>query len=284
MTNASLLRGKLRRLEKEIEEFERDYSPEGIMDRMRQLKQKMGQFRSQGYTFLEDDIEGAADRIISMVQDRRDFLNSMMNSSIRRLLGELQQASFYTNLDNASESVLERADKETDDAERKLKDARKNYIDGLDPLQETEKRINKMLKRIPYYFQMRDEASFDFNSGEQVVMADKAEWVVTGNGKEDPDGILFLTNQRIVFEQKETTGKKFGLFGGKKQHGIQWEYATDQIANASFEDQGMLGRKDMLMLQMQSGAEHPEITLESKGDDDNSEWFAVIDKAIKGTL
>ncbi len=282
MTSAHLLRSKLRRIEKELEEFEREYSPDGIINRLTQYNGQMQNYRSQGYTAFQDEAEGAIEDMIAMVGERRQFLESNMNNNVRRLLRELQQASFYTSLsDDASESMLERADNETDDAERKLRDARRSYIKSLDPLEETEKRIQKLLKRIPYYFEMRDEASFDFANDEIVIMADKAEWVVTGKGKEDPDGILFLTDQRIIFEQKEKTGKKFGLFGGKMQHGIQWEYPLSQIASVSFEDQGMMGRKDMLMLQMQAGAEHSDITLESKGDDDNSEWHVAIEKAMQ---
>ncbi len=285
MTSASLLKSKLRRIERELEEFERSYSPDGLISRLNQYSADVQQFRAQGYNFFQEEIEGAVENLVAMVEERRQMLDRHMDDRVRRIMRELRQASYYTNLsDDASEALLERADEETDDAERKLREAKRDYIKGLDPLEDTEKRIKKLMKRIPYYFEMRDEASFEFGADEQVVMADKAEWVVTGKGKEDPDGILFLTNQRMVFEQKEKTGKKFGLFGGKMQHGIQWEYPLDQIAGVSFEDRGMMGRKDMLMLQMQSGADHDEITLESKGDDDNSEWHEVIEKALNGGL
>jgi len=285
MASAALLRNKLRRIERELEEFETDYSPDGIINRLQNYRAEIQQYRQQGYEFFQEEVEGAIENLVGMIEERRQFLNRHMDDNVRRIMREMRQASYYTNLsDDASEALLERADNEVDDAERKLDEAKRSYINSLDPLADTEKRIKKLMKRIPYYFEMKDEASFDFAADEQVVMADKAEWVVTGKGKEDPDGILFLTNQRMVFEQKEKTGKTFGLFGGKMQHGIQWEYSLDQIAGVSYEDKGMLGRKDMLMLQMQSGAEHDEITLESKGDDDNSEWHAVIEKALNGGL
>lgn len=284
MPSAGILQSKLRRLEKEIDEFEREYSPDGIRHRLSQYGQDLESFRNQGYIFFQDELVKQMTELAMNIQSRRASLDESMDYSIRRLMRELRQASFYANIDNASESTLERADEEVDDAERKLKDARRNYIESLAPLADVEKQVQKLLKRIPYYLQMKEEASFSFNRGEEVVMADKAEWVVTGKGKEDPDGILFLTNQRIIFEQKEKVGKKFGLFGGKMEHGVQWQYNIDQIASSSFEDQGMLGRKDMLMLQMNPDAEHSEITLESKGDDDNSEWHMAIEKAMNGTL
>lgn len=284
MPSVAILESKLRRLDKEIDEFEREYSPDGIINRLTKYAFEVHEFRKQGYSFFGEEIEGAMDKIIVMVQQRRTGLNESMDRNIRRLMNELRQASFYTNMGEASESMLEHAVEEVGDAERKLRDARRTYIERLAPLEDVEKRVKKLLRRIPYYFQMKEEASFEFGDDEHVVMADKAEWVVTGKGKDDPDGILFLTNQRIIFEQKEKVGKKFGLFGGKMEHGVQWEYPIDQITRASFEDQGMLGRKDMLMLHMNPDAEHSEITLESKGDDDNSEWHAAIEKAINGKL
>lgn len=52
------------------------------------------------------------------------------------------------------------------------------------------------LASITWYLDQKDEASFKFAARETLFLAAKAEWVQTGKGKNDPDGILYLTDQR----------------------------------------------------------------------------------------
>jgi|GEM_PF-4236388 len=74
-----------------------------------------------------------------------------------------------------------------------------------------------------------DDASFSLDDDEELVMADEAEWVKTGNEQRDPNGILYLTNQRVVFEQKEVTEKRMGLFGGGEQHEVEFSIPFERI-------------------------------------------------------
>ena len=89
--------------------------------------------------------------------------------------------------------------------------------------------------------------------------------MATGKGKDDPDGILYLTDQRLVFEQKETTGKKLGLFGGKKDAGTRMGDSAPSDQGVKPENKGFLGGKDMLNFTLGSGAPYAAITVEVKG-------------------
>ncbi|MEZ4670680.1 MAG: hypothetical protein R3E39_22485 [Anaerolineae bacterium] len=139
------------------------------------------------------------------------------------------------------------------------------------------------LSKINWYLDQKDEASFKFLAGESLFLAAKAEWVATGKGKEDPDGILYLTDQRLVFEQKETTGKKLGLFGGKKTQELEWEIPLHQITDVKAENKGLFGGKDMLYFSLKSGAPHaPQITVEVKGGVACKFWAAQVQRMLSG--
>lgn len=288
MPSASLLRSKLKRLEKEMENFAKDNHFMNLYGSLERKEKDVSEIRGKGYPFFQDELETVLSDLKTRIDTNSEELGRQLISINNNLLGELRQASYFTQIsqnDDVSESILKTAERETEDFARKLKSSKERYFSLIDPnFEEKIKRIDELFKRVEYYFKMRDEASFDFNPNEKVVMADKAEWVVTGKGKEDPDGLLFLTDQRILFEQKETTGKFLGVFGGKKQHGLQWEYSIQQIASVSHKDEGMFKGKDMLTLEMGDGAEHSSITLEVKGKDDNSLWAEVLEKAVAGTL
>jgi hypothetical protein len=138
------------------------------------------------------------------------------------------------------------------------------------------------MREINWFCDLKDEASFEFLAGESVFLAAEAEWVATGKGKEDPDGILFLTDQRLVFEQKEKVGKKLGMFGGKEVHEVEWEIPLHQVESFEPDNKGMFGGKDMLHFTLGRGAPYPKITVEVKGSADNKFWVKQIQRMIHG--
>jgi hypothetical protein len=140
----------------------------------------------------------------------------------------------------------------------------------------------EQLRKINWYLDQRDEASFSFLAGESVFLAAQAEWVATGKGGKDPDGILYLTDQRLLFEQKETTGKTLGMFGGKKTQELEWEIPLNKIERVEAENKGLFGGKDMLNFTLSSGAPYPRLTIEVKGGVASKFWAAQITRMISG--
>ena len=51
-----------------------------------------------------------------------------------------------------------------------------------------------------------DEAKFQLRAGEGVVIGAKATWL--RSNEDHPEGVLYLTNQRVLFEQKQNVATK----------------------------------------------------------------------------
>lgn len=67
-----------------------------------------------------------------------------------------------------------------------------------------------------------ESASFGFLPGESVVRAVKAVWTRDQKeDREDPDGILFLTDQHLIFEQREEIASKKVLFVTTERQKVQ---------------------------------------------------------------
>jgi hypothetical protein len=143
---------------------------------------------------------------------------------------------------------------------------------------------NTQLTEIKWICDQRDEASFPFLEGENIFLVATAEWRASGKGKDDPDGILYLTDQRLIFEQKETTGKKLGMFGGKKVQELEWEVPLHQIIGVEHENKGFFGGKDIIHFTLGNGAKYPKISLEVKGSADNKFWVAQIQRMMTGEV
>jgi len=141
---------------------------------------------------------------------------------------------------------------------------------------------NNQLNEIRWMCDERDEASFKFLAEENIFLAARAEWLATGKGKDDPDGVLYLTDQRLIFEQKETVGKKLGIFGGKKAQELEWEIPLHQIEGLEHENKGFFGGKDIIHFTLGSGARYPKISVEVKGATTNKFWIAQIQRMTKG--
>ena len=86
-------------------------------------------------------------------------------------------------------------------------------------------------------------------------------------------------------EQKEKTGKFLGMFGGKMEHEVEWVVPLEAITSINSQDEGMLGRKEMLSLATNGANDIPEsIQLELKGGAENEEWQKLMQQAKSSAL
>jgi hypothetical protein len=140
------------------------------------------------------------------------------------------------------------------------------------------------LGEIKGYLEIARQASFDWLAGEDMFMAVKAQWIKTGKKKEDPDGFFYVTNLRVVMEQKERVGKGFLGRGGEEVHQLLWESAMDAITEVTAEKKGMLGGIDLIHLQFGAGGPFGETTVEVQGGI-NAKFFAnKLRQAVSGEI
>ncbi|MFN8447584.1 MAG: hypothetical protein U0521_03035 [Anaerolineae bacterium] len=163
--------------------------------------------------------------------------------------------------------------------ESMLSGAKSRIQELFSTLQTDTAQTHEQLRQINGYLDQRDEASFPFLAEEALFLSAKAEWV---DGRDNPDGVVYLTDQRLLFEQKEKTGKKLGIFGGKQTQELEWEIPLNQIEGVQAENKGFLGGKDMLNFTLGSGAPYTALTVEIKGGVQSKFWAAQIERMIKG--
>jgi hypothetical protein len=248
------------------------------------LPEQIASVRKRGYHFasyLEQKTQVLGERWAQNREDARQVVEqeaSRLQTEVSRLRRRVDTAAGMLGAP-ALASQLPDLERGIGMAEAVLEAAESRVEALFSTLQTDTAQTISQLQTINWYLDERDEASFKWLEGESLFLAAKAEWL---EGKDKPDGILYLTDMRLMFEQKEKTGKKLGLFGGKQTQELEWELPLNQIEAVEAENKGFLGGKDMLNFRLGSGAPYGALTVEVKGGVQSKFWAAQIQRMIAG--
>ncbi len=280
---------KVSDLKRRHEEFLSRANLSGVASRISTITTDIGRLpeliadvRRRGYVYRAY-LEQKAEVLAQQWQETQSRVHETVNREIEDLREQLKpaeaavrQIDFRPTLPviNSLESTLNLVQQKIEAAESRVQDM-------FRPLETELQTTKRQLDEIKWFCQVKEEASFDFYPAEAVFLAAKAEWVASGRGKDDPDGILFLTDQRLVFEQKEKVGG--GLFRrGEEKQGKTWEVPLSAVEDVQPENKGLFGGKDMLHLTLGRGAPYPKITVEVKGGVDCKYWARELKRMMSG--
>lgn len=278
MSQAELIE-RLRDLEAKVEAFEQEVETtfEERLEDFKALETRADEVLQQGYVFI-GDVRPQARAAHATLSERREELQEILRRArldLRREgYGATRAMKALGRGDEADPEDVEKANEEIEDLEAAY-ERHKTAVDALlEQPNEVYSALNARLNIYERYVRTAAEKGFAFEPGERLVMVDKAEWVQTGKSRQDPDGFLYLTDQRLIFEQNEKTGKTLGMFGGKEVQEVEWALPVAHITNVGAEDRGMLGGKDMLLLTLSPDAEvdAEQLTLEIKGGVESQRW------------
>ncbi len=241
--------------------------------------------RSRGYAF-RSFLENKAQVLAQQWQEAQGRIQQAIRTESQALRQELDQAEPLMQRLNAQagnalvqSQVVPMFQSALDTLEAKI-DAAENLIEGIcSSLEHELQNTRGQLNEINNILDRKEEASFDFLPAESVFLVAEAEWT---DGSDTPNGVLFLTDHRLIFEQKETTGKTLGLFGGKNVQEMKWEIPLNTIESVEAENKGLLGGKDMLNLTLGAGAPFGKATVEVKGGLDCKFWAQQIRRMRSG--
>jgi hypothetical protein len=164
--------------------------------------------------------------------------------------------------------------------------AAERSINGMfDQFQREASELTKKLERIEFMLTELEQASFSLLPTEGGVRAIRATWVKSDKpSKDDPKGILFITDQRLIFERKEEVATKKVLFittARQKVQDLLFEAPIGSLENTSLSRQGTIRKKNHLELRFGSGSPYPLVTFVLSGQDPQ-EWLAMINRVNSG--
>jgi hypothetical protein len=212
-----------------------------------------------------------------LIQNQTSIESNNLRIGIRPL--ESQISMLQVNLGSAT--IVKMAKNDLDNYETRIHSSESMLRNLYEELKNEVEKLDKQLDLVEYTLDNSDAASFGFLPGESVVMAVKAVWARDGKEKkEDPEGILFLTDQRLVFEQKEEIATKKVLFVTTERElvqKLQFETPVVSIESVKATKQGLFKNEDWIELVLATGSFSREASLHLDGQDSN-EWQKLINR------
>ncbi len=241
--------------------------------------------RSRGYVFrnyLERKVEVLSKQWAEM-QDRVRREVEQRSTELSRALREAERAvQLAASGDSARIARAESAIRTLEGKVSAAQDALEAMFDTLD---QNVTQARAQVESIEWALEQADQASFDFYPDENLVAACRAQFLETK--KEGPEGILFLTDGRLIFERKEEVATKKVLFITTEKETVQeliFQVPIGHIEEVKASQSGFLGRKEMLEIRFAPEADISEARLRLLGGADNEEWAALIGRVRSGDI
>lgn len=210
---------------------------------------------------------------LGLIQERARSL-AALGQPIERLCGRPALA----------DNILDQLDVKLNQLQAQIDTAERDVRGTYDTLGQQLYQLQREFKAVEFLLDSLDTASFDLYPDEYGVAACEADWT---NHPDEPKGILFLTEGRLVFEQREKKATKKMLFITTESELVQdklWDTPIGNVAELEAEDQKkFLRRKELLELRFReyTGGLHGEVTLQLKGAA-NEEWAGLIKRVQRG--
>ncbi len=212
---------------------------------------------------------------------------TLQSNSLQAQLRPLESRVAALSLGSTPAMTVKTIMNEVNGFETRVSSAESSLRELFDSLKQEFAKSSSQVDLIEKALDQSESASFGFLPGECIYMTTKAVWTRdTREDKEDPEGILFLTDQRLLFEQREEIARKKVLFvttEREKVQKLQFETPVVVIENLKATKQGLFKNEDWLEFQLPSGSFAREVKLHLDGGDCNT-WQQMLNRIKSGDI
>ena len=262
-------------------------SVEDLQTSVNGMDQRIASLRERGYAF-EKELEGRAADFSEQWADLAPNIRRQIEreaQTLERSLRPLEtQITDMATKRGAPLALKPQVDRLTSQVEalKGRAEADQNSIGrSYDRFEQEVDSVEYHLEKLEWMLTELAEASFDLLATESGIMAVKAVWAKDGKErKDDPEGVLYLTDQRLIFEQKEKVATKKVLFIATEKKLVQeklWEAPVALIEEAKARKEGFMNKDDFIEVHFGSGLSYDSAHVHVWEPAD--EWMALIKRA-----
>jgi outer membrane murein-binding lipoprotein Lpp len=284
------LQSSMRELQSSVRLADLRDSAEDLGTSVKGLHERIKSLRERGYAF-EKELEGRASAFDKQWSGIEPDLKAQIEKEtlgLKRSLSPLESQITAVAGDSSSpvslKSRVERIKSQVTTLEGRVEAIEESIRGEYDQFSSEVSKLKSHLTRLEWMMTEISEASFSLLATESGIMAVKAVWAKGEKQKKgDPKGVLYLTDQRIIFEQKQKVATKKVLFVTTERKLVQetlWEAPVVLVEETKSRDEGFLGKDDYIDLLFKSGAPYDlvHIHIWHPGD----EWVSLINRAKTG--
>ncbi len=261
----------------------------GQMDTdLRELPTFIQQARTRGYVF-KSYLERKTEVLVQQWAEVRPRVVAAADEQGRdlRYQADLFPPRLLSLRYNRSEADLAAAESDLRALESRVSATRSSIQGMYQTLQDNVRQTKAQVKEVTWVLDQVDGATFRLYPGECVVSAVKAQWMTSE--KEGPKGILYLTDERVLFEQEEEVATKKVLFIATEKQKVQkleWEAPLGQIESVKASEKGGailgIGKKEILAFDFGSSVKVRSALVRLEADSDA--WQALIGRVQSGDI
>lgn len=249
------------------------------------LPAEVEQLRTRGYVF-----RSFLENKINVLKQQWDTTRTRVTGEITRHVQELQQeadtaANALRLAAGGQAAQVSRAESTINMLQGKVSAAQSATRALYETLKQNVDQTNQQVEQIRWLLDQVDEAGFQLHPAEDAVMACRAQYLEQGQ-KDGPEGVLYLTDERLIFERKEEVATKKVLFITTEKQKVQeliFEVPVGQIDEVKASQKGFLGHKEMLELAFAPDARLSGALLRLIHAD-NEEWAGLIGRVKSGEI
>lgn len=212
--------------------------------------------RSKGFAFqkdLEDTIYHSTDQWHTAREKALNMIPQqvqVMQNNLRPLQAQLQQVNMSLTNSGIARPLIGRTQSQINNLLSTVSQIESNIHNSYTEVENNVFKTGLRLTTIHWALTQLDEATFKVSSGEDLVMAVKARW--DQEGDDDPEGILYLTNKRLIFERKEKVATKKVLFvtvSSQMVHEVMIDEPLVNLQGVNAQNKGLFGHHDFIDVQ-----------------------------------
>ncbi len=256
-----------------------------LNSRVINLPMAVQKLRGRGYVYgrgWEDKVQSLTARW----QEARPRVEQEMQHYRKNLQIESDSVAARVNrlFDRSSETQVKLVEGDVEAFEAKVEATKNSLREMFDDIESEVSNLENKLRHYERIYERIDTATFQLLAGE--VPVDMVEGRLMRDEKEGYKGYLFLTNQRVIFEQDEEIATKKVLFIATKKEKVQkvlLEEPVGRVEKMEDSEKGGfigIGKKDFLELFFSSDAARPRVLFHLKGD--SEKWRGLFQRVISG--
>lgn len=286
---------KLQGLQSEFDNLQDDIMLASVYDDMGRvegtlmgLTSDLEALRMQNYvfgSFLENKISVLADKWEQVSEGVDDEVNRLSDD----LAGEADESERFLRLAlGGNRAMVGRAEASVRSLTSKASSARQAVASRYGDVAQNIQGTREQLDQIKWAFEQANEACFDFLQGEALVAASKAKLLKERGSDEGMEGVLYLTDGRLLFEQKEKVVTRKILFITTASEQVQECKLTalvGSVEKVEAEDaRKLLSSRDLLHLQFAREAPVDAASFQLLDGAKNEAWVQLINRVRVGEI
>ncbi len=241
------------------------------------LPSKLAAIRAGGYrykNFLEEQVQSLSNNW----QNQRNLVRMQVFDQQSVLQAEASRVQFIHARGATAGPALA-------SLESHISSAVQNIRSIYSLTQESSQRLEKQANDVVWTLEQLGQACFQLLPAEEPVEAVSARWK-TPEVKDGLGGVLYLTDRRLIFEQKEEIATKKVLFittAKQKVQDLKWAIPVDEVQDAQGSKRGFLNKDDFLTVTISTGKPFQSADIHLKGETGDN-WRQHIQRVSSGAL